>query len=184
MGECPSSTLDITRDDGSPFPECSAHRDWSIGQITALKPDLVILADASNNMGRLASGAGGNAAAAEVKTGMQKTITALGPLAAKTIVLAPPPDGKTLQTCVTRFSAPSDCESVVTDAWRSFTKALSSAASAAGAKYVDTEAWFCSDAGECPGFIGTTPVRADSGHLTQAYSAQLGPELAKVLTVT
>ncbi|CAN5268264.1 SGNH hydrolase domain-containing protein [soil metagenome] len=183
MGECPSSTLDITRDDGSPFPECSAHREWSIGQITALNPDLVVLADASNNMGRLTSGAGGSAAAGEVKIGLEKTLTALGPLAAKTVVLAPPPDGKTLQTCVTRFSAPSDCESVVTDAWRSFTGALGAAASAGGAKYVDTESWFCSEQGECPGFIGTTPVRADSGHLTQAYSAQLGPELAKVLTV-
>jgi hypothetical protein len=33
----------------------------------------------------------------------------------------------------------------------------------------------------CPSFIGTMPVRWDGAHLTPAYSASLGPELAAVI---
>ncbi len=41
--------------------------------------------------------------------------------------------------------------------------------------------WFCNVADFCPSFIGTLPVRWDGSHLTPAYSAALGPELAAVI---
>jgi peptidoglycan/LPS O-acetylase OafA/YrhL len=178
-GQCPAAHVTVTRDGGSPFPECDGHRTWAIGAIKALRPDLVIVADSDNTLDRLASGTKDAAAAAEYQPGLTQTVAELRGAAPRLVLLTPPPKGGNLLNCVTRTSSPNDCESAVNDRAKSY---LVTARTAVGtnAELIDTTGWFCVN-GLCPGFVGTLPVRADGSHLTVAYSAAIAPVLRDAL---
>lgn len=185
-GQCPAASVSVTRDGGTDFPECDEHREWALEQIARLKPDLLILADADNTLARLASGAAGGGVApegtAEVEDGLSETIIAVQDSVGEVAVLAPPPAGRNLQECVSRVGAPDDCTSSISDQWQAMRQVQESAAAGAGARYVATDRWFCDASGKCPGIVGTTPVRADTSHLTTAYSRSLAPVLAGVMS--
>ena len=184
-GQCPSATVKVTRDGGTEFPECDAHRQWALGVLQEIKPDLLILADADNTISRLASGAGSNEpgeeGAAEVEAGLEETIRAAHDSVAEVVVLSPPPAGRNMQDCVTRVGSPDDCTAAISGLWRTMQLAQENAAKEAGATYVASDQWFCDAAGQCPGFVNGIPVRADTSHLTTAYSRSLAPVLAGVL---
>jgi peptidoglycan/LPS O-acetylase OafA/YrhL len=172
-GQCPSASVSVTHDEGKAYPECDEHRGWALAEAVRLQPDLVILADAANTLDRLASKATGAAARAEIETGVRTTVAALDPAQRRVALLSPPPSGASLQECVTRFSGPDDCEMTINEGWKQFAAAQRQAADVAKATYVDTSGWFCTESGRCPAFVGTTPVRADGGHLTVAYAKEL-----------
>ncbi|KQV07003.1 acyltransferase family protein [Leifsonia sp. Root112D2] len=182
MGQCPATTVDVTWTGGKKYDACNAHRDWAIAQIRALHPDVTILASASNTITRLSSEASGTDAVAEVTKGTEQTIRALSDSTGTVIVLAAPPDGKSLLVCNTRFATPSSCVAPIRTDWLTMNQAEQAAASEAHARYFDTSSWFCSSDGSCPAFVGTVPVRTDENHLTVAYSSGLGPELADMLS--
>ncbi|QHK20159.1 hypothetical protein GU243_10910 [Pseudarthrobacter psychrotolerans] len=138
--------------------------------VADMKPDVLIMASAENTLQRLASGAEGEAAAAEYEAGMRRGLEDLKPSAASVVVLSKPPMGQNLQTCVTKVSKPADCATTVTNEWRAFT---GSERTATGARYVDTQLWVCNTSGRCPAFVGATPIRVDSGHLTIQYAESL-----------
>jgi hypothetical protein len=129
---------------------------------------------------RLASGLVGEGASAEIQAATVATVTALAPSEARIVVLGAPPTVVPMQECVTRVSTPSNCISQTTTNWKISRTAEQSASAASGAEYVDTQLWFCNEGGSCPGFVGTTPVRADFGHLTAKYSERLAPLLASI----
>lgn len=180
-GQCPAVKVTVTKDGGAVFPECDEHRKWAVNTINDLKPDLVILADADNTLDRLASGEATEAGARAVGEGLTTTIAEIEASGSRVIVLAPPPEGKNLQECVTNFGSPSDCTRGVSPRWQLFHDASKVAATEAGAEYIDTLGWFCNAAKECPGFVKSIPVRTDTSHLTIDYSTFLGPHIAQVL---
>ncbi|MER2138420.1 MAG: acyltransferase family protein, partial [Arthrobacter sp.] len=172
-GQCPAASVRVTRDGGTDYPECGEHREWALAQIREIKPDLLILADADNTLSRLASGSGGDgtpAAVNEVEDGLSETIAAVQDSVGEVLLLAPPPAGRNLQDCVTRVGSPDDCVSTVAEQWRQMQEAQQGAAESTGARYAATDRWFCDASGACPGFVGTTPVRVDTSHITPAYS--------------
>ena len=187
-GQCPATSVKVTRDGGTSYPECDSHREWALGEIQTLKPDLLILADADNTISRLASGAGadgsgaGDEGASEVEAGLIETITAAQNYAGEVVILAPPPAGRNLQDCVTRLGGPDDCTAKISGLWQNMQQAQERAAEATDVRYIPTSQWFCDAAGQCPGFIGSVPVRADTSHLTSAYSRSLSPLLASVMS--
>jgi len=178
-GQCPAFSASVLQDGGAQFPACDEARSWAIDYINALQPDIVILASSTYLGGRLASGLQGSRAADEIEAATTATIAALAPSAASVVVLGAPPRGIALQECVTRLSTPGDCVSSTTTDWDLSRDAERSAAESTGATYVDTQLWFCDAAGDCPGFAGATPIRADSGHMTSAYSKRLAPLIAE-----
>jgi hypothetical protein len=177
MQECPATSVSVVRTGGEAYPECDAHRKWALQHMVAAKPDLIILADTDATAFRLVSKAKEYDARQEITQGMSKTLKALGSNASRTVVLSPPPTGKSLQSCVTRISTPSDCRSSITREWWNFAEAEEAAATQGKARFVDTHLWFCSESGSCPGFVGTTPVRFDGYHLTVEYAKSLAPLL-------
>lgn len=185
-GQCPAASVSVTRDGGADYPQCDEHRAWALEYIRQLKPDLLILADADNTLARLASGAGGDGTdpegTAEVEDGLSETIIAVQDSVGEVAVLAPPPAGRSLQECVTRVGTPDDCTSRISDQWQAMRQTQEAAAARAGARYVATDRWFCDAAGDCPGVVGTTPVRADTSHLTTEYSRSLAPVLARMMS--
>ena len=176
-GQCPAGTLNVLANQGAPFPECATHRAWSQQQTMDIQPDIIIVGDARNSMTRLVSGVEGEEAASEIQKGYEKTIADLSATGAKIFILASPPETPALKECVTRIGTPKDCTSDISADWKLYASAQREAASS-GATFVDTKSWFCTDAGRCPGFVGTTPVRADTGHMTLEFSAELAPVLA------
>lgn len=104
----------------------------------------------------------------------------VSPASQRTVVLEPPPRGIDLQDCFVVGAVPSNCVSEIGEPLLSFKSGQAGAADAAGVEYIDTESWFCVD-GQCPAFVGSTPVRTDSGHLTVQYSASLAPAIEEAL---
>ncbi|MGO4583655.1 acyltransferase family protein [Arthrobacter sp. 2RAF6] len=181
LAQCPAATVSVTGDGGKAFPECDAHHAWATGVISAMKPDLLIMASAETTLGRLASKAKGGDAVSEYVNGMKTALQALAPSAKSVVVLSSPPGGQNLQTCVTKLSKPADCASTITSEWGNFVDKERAVSEAASAKYVDTHLWFCDEFGGCPAFVGTTPVRVDSNHMTIQYSTSLAPVLRAAL---
>ncbi|MCU1437729.1 MAG: putative acetyltransferase, partial [Naasia sp.] len=180
-GQCPSAMVTVTRDQGAGFPLCDSHRGWALESIVALAPDIVVLADADNTLERLASRATGAAAADEVRDGYAATLATLHASGSRIVLLAPPPRSPSLQSCVTRVATPDQCAGAVSDRWTAYSGAMADAADDAGVQFVDSRSWFCAADGACPGFIGTTPVRADGSHLTVRFAELLGPVLGDAL---
>lgn len=181
-GQCPAALVSVTRDDGAEYPECESHRSWAIDFAKQVQPDVTILASAHSTLSRLASGSTGDAALSEVSGGLTFTIAQLKPNTGEIVVLGSPPDGKSLQDCVTNVGSPSDCTSRVSSDWAAYKDAESSAATATQSHYIDTRLWFCTEFNACPGFVGSTPVRVDTGHITPAYSTRLAPLLSEAIS--
>ncbi|PPF81339.1 acyltransferase [Subtercola sp. Z020] len=175
LAACPVSNVQTNKPGGAGFPECGDFRSWAIGQITTINPALVFLSEAEDDV-RLASGATGEAADTEWRTGVTSTLTALAPVQGKVIMLNRPPAGVTLYTCQTPLSKPSDCVSAVPQGYQNRDALLKSAFTAVGgnARFVDTTTWYCS-ANQCPSFVGSAPLLADGVHLTNSASIALAP---------
>lgn len=181
MGQCPAPQVAVAWTGGAHYAACDAHREWALQAISALHPDITILASAAVTLRRLTDRSSDAAAVEEVRKGTEATIDALKGSTAAVIVLAAPPDGQSLLECATKFATPVSCEAPIPRIWRSMQQSEQDAAAAKGARYVDTFAWFCSASGRCPAFIGRTPVRTDGNHMTTAYSRGLASELEAML---
>lgn len=176
--QCPAETVTVLKGDKSPHPQCNTFRQWAVDSIKQAKPDLVIMT--SNHDALLADGATGDASAAEWAAGAKSTFAALQGPAKRVVVLTPPPGGKSLDACATRASKPADCVSGTDAEGDRIFAAVRKEADAAKVTVIDAAPWFCL-AGQCPSFVGTTPVYADGRHLTSAYSTSLAPLLAEAL---
>lgn len=184
MMMCPAATVTVAMDDGSSHPRCDPFREWALGKVRELQPDLLIMSSSESSVARLASKATGRAAMDEWSSGVKTTLLSVASSVKKAVVLAPPPGGKPLMDCATRLSKPSDCLKSPSKEYQEQAAAMpqigKSVADRIEVDAVDTQSWFC--AGDsCPAFVGTSPVYADGAHLTPNYSAILGPELAAAL---
>ena len=127
--QCPTASVSVTLVGGGAYPECDDHRRWTLEMIKQTRPDLVILADSEDTPERLADHASGAAADTEIAQGLSTTLEAIVPYAGRTVVLAPPPEGKAMQACVTRVSHPADCTTTISARWNGLATALKSASS-------------------------------------------------------
>lgn len=190
MAQCPTADVQIVATNGvggAEIPgfndECSAHRTWALEQAQKIKPDLVIM---SNNKAALKSGATGEKAHQEWTAGYQSYLLKFKEVAKKVVILGFPAEGKNLAECVTKFNHPADCSTVADLTLEGLSREKMNAILLAGkegvaATYVDPTPWLCTADKKCPPFVGTTPVRVDAIHLTDAYSKKLGPALAQAL---
>nr|WP_045064213.1 acyltransferase family protein [Rhodococcus sp. AD45] len=177
---CPAVEVKVTND-GVPNADCNTHHDWVPQRIAELKPDVVIASGNEGLMKYLESGAEGEQATQEWQAGAVAAYRSYAATGAKVVVLSPAPAGKNPQTCVKRTGGPATCVSTVQPLWRSAAEAEMAAAAQTGAKYVDTQSWFCTTEGICPMFVGSTTMRRDTVHITPQYSKGLAPELADAI---
>ncbi|MGP4031767.1 acyltransferase family protein [Pseudarthrobacter sp. 1C304] len=183
MQQCPAVMVTVFRGDKSEHPRCDPFRQWALDQVSASKPDMVILSSSKDASMRLVSKAEGSAVVGEWIAGTKETLTALAGFAGRVVLLDPPPGGKALQECATRVSKPSDCVTSPNTRYGELYGAVRDAAAAvpeANAEVISTRDWFCSG-NSCPSFVGRTPVYADQGHLTPDYAVTLAPLLASAL---
>lgn len=185
MQQCPAVSVSVKRGDKSEHTRCDPFRDWAFKKVQEIKPDVLVLSSSEDAALRLVSGAEGPAVVTEWTQGTRETLAAVSGAAATTFILDPPTGGKNLQDCATRISSPSDCVTAPSQRNTELMGAVRRAVAdtpAAKAVAVETRGWFCAG-GSCPSFVGKTPIYADTGHLTEAYSRSLGPVIASALKV-
>ncbi len=181
--QCPAPAVEFFRERPSePFHQCSAHKEWAIDQLQALRPDLVIVSNSLSLVGNQVAEPPGDERYARWEDGMYETLRRLEVLVADVVVLGQPPRAGNVQECVTRVSEPGDCTEPLTEEWSKVRDAEQAAAQQARVRFVDPEVWFCAD-GQCPAVVGSTPVYTDGRHLTAAYARRLAPYVGASLGV-
>jgi peptidoglycan/LPS O-acetylase OafA/YrhL len=171
--------LDLeVKDDRQGFAEeCEAFRSAAVEEINRIKPAIVFLTNTSGVLGRLSSGTAEAVAGPEWAKGTASILESLKPSGAQLVIITAPPSGKAPAECATRTSSPKDCIYEIPQSFYITAQAMSGAAAAAGAKFVDTREWFCGSSGYCPAFVGSVPVKRDTVHTTKQYAEVLVPVL-------
>ena len=181
-GQCPAWDVHVRLNGGSPFTHCDSYHRWVVDTVRRQRPDLVVLVSAYATVGRLSSGATGQAAGAEIRSGLARQIRRLQHSARRMVVLEPAPQTvRGLQECDSRVGRPADCALRIGRDFDRVERAERLAAQDTGARFVRTRSWFCARDNVCPGFVGHTPVRVDKTHLTIQYSTGLAPLLRRAL---
>jgi hypothetical protein len=185
LGECPVPQLPTWRNAhsvGKVFDGCVQHREWVTGELTRLRPDLVIASSHAAYARRVVGQPNDGRAAdyAAWRTGLQQALEPARTVGARIVVLSEPPATGNLQTCVTAVSRPASCVQRVSPTWEKVRTAEAAAADALGAAYLDASAWTCYS-GLCPAVIDGTPVMWDGTHLTRQFAARLAEPLKRAL---
>lgn len=180
---CPLALTPLATTEGSEewSEGCAAAQQQMLSAVTELDADLVVVSSAQSSLGNLASGATGRAAVLEWESAIRTAADLISAEGADVVIVGNPPAGKSPAECAGRFSEPVDCVTKISNDWHDKRDAEAAAAAAAGASYIDVASWFCNADDRCPLFIGSTPVRFDGGHLTEAFSAQTGEPLRLAL---
>ncbi|NRG39629.1 acyltransferase [Rathayibacter sp. VKM Ac-2835] len=180
-GECPASFVSVTHGTGAAYPECDEIHEWRQERVAEIAPELTILAQSHGTILRMTSPGSPAEHAEELAAGLRRTVDGISSSSDRMIVLSSPPEGKQMRECATAFASPADC---VTSPSREFATTIAAekrALEGSPAEHVDTLGWFCAHQ-RCPGFVGTTPVHADSSHLTIQYSTMLADVIAEAVT--
>lgn len=185
-GQCPAADVSVipgVGGDATFTAQCNAHRTWAIGEVSRLKPDVVVLASSFELASQLASGATGDLAVKEWGQGTTKMISKVKKAGAKRVVMiSSPPGGPSLPSCASSASArPADCVGRVPKEWHAIADIERSASQEASTTYLDVRLLFCASNDYCPAFVGVTPVLVDGHHLTNAFSTKMGPILAPLI---
>jgi peptidoglycan/LPS O-acetylase OafA/YrhL len=156
--------------------DCLAKRQHTVDAINQSKPDVVIIANAYNDIKQ----GGGSAQWADYR---RQVVSQFVNSTRKLVWLAPPPDDKIIADCYgVAGSVPADCISRVTDLWLSVARTEQAVAASFGGMWFDTRPWFCTDEGLCPAFVGSTLMKFDLRHITRAYGDKITPVIRDSLT--
>ncbi|MFW0874783.1 acyltransferase family protein [Rhodococcoides corynebacterioides] len=111
--------------------------------------------------------------------------TFVGRFAANTgrvVMLSAPPDQVNIADCYTRTSTPADCISAVTQDWSAIATSERAIADFYDGSFVDSRPWFCTAEGVCPAFVGSTPTKKDTVHMTPNYADKISSAAAETLS--
>lgn len=89
--------------------------------------------------------------------------------------------GVNIGDCYNRVNKPADCISRVSGTWhkRAFTE--DNLATSINGRFIDTRPLFCTVDDYCPSFVGTTPMKSDTAHITPEYGELIAPAFAETL---
>ncbi|MCY7396059.1 MAG: acyltransferase [Nocardioides sp.] len=187
--QCVAAHVSVaTIDDARPFTECAAFQDWSVDQVRALDPDLVVVASSPPVNGVLEGTRRVTTVEGVVPLlaqGYDDLFTTLSAGAADVVLLRDvPKSGSDPATCLTTGSPDmGTCMFQPEERSRVLGDVAVDSARAAGARVVDPTPWLCYQ-DECPVVIGGTLSYRDADHLTTEYAATLSDSLGRALEMT
>ena len=148
-------------------PACRTWYRWAVGQITALRPQVVVVG------GAYAATGGSPAQVPAVLNGLTAFASAARRVS-KVVLLADVEGvGKDPVDCLLASGATmGSCTTVLTPELAILNDDLARSAKASGFSFLDTRSWFCFDA-RCPMVIGHTVVYLNRGHITATYAREL-----------
>ncbi|GAB3077034.1 acyltransferase family protein [Nocardioides zeae] len=157
---------------------CEHRKELATDAIRDLEPDLLVVANMY--VPRPVIGKRVPMTPEEWRTSTATQVEPLLDAVGHVVLLAPPPSDVNVADCWSRVSSPADCEGRVTASWEAMAAAEVALAADLDATYVDSRDWFCAE-DRCPAFVGTTPVKNDLVHMTQAYQRVIEPAVAERL---
>lgn len=167
LAGCAVADVDVEFGDTAGAEKCRNMRADAIAYVQKTRPALVLMIENSAWDMRLTSGAAGDAAVAEWRAGVERSVAALRRGAEKVAVVGPSIDtGTGIAQCAGPLSSPASCITRPTEAWQVAHRAESTAA---GAVYLSTLHWYCVQS-YCPSFSGVTPLKRDYVHPTVQYA--------------
>lgn len=183
MALCPVSAVSVVKDDLSPFPACDGYQTWARDRITELKPDLSIAGQADSTLLRLAPEQSPGTAAEAVREGLIEALSEISASSERTVVLSAPPNTMNIADCYTSTSSPSDCVANIDPVHLYANRAAEGAVSVIDrpdVNFANLDRAFCA-VETCPAAINGYIVRADTGHLTEAFSRSIAPVVREAL---
>ncbi|OZC83650.1 acyltransferase [Rhodococcus sp. 06-412-2C] len=170
MFGCTFVDMEVTSQDAETLAACPGRKAAAIAAVNEVKPDVVLITNLHTDI-----------AADLWIPGVKRLVDQFSSNVGKILFLAAPPNDKKPADCYTRTSKPADCLSRVTDLWTARSRADRNLAYRVGGTYVDTRALFCTPDNYCPSFVGTTPMKSDSSHMTIEYGKKVSPAFAELL---
>ncbi|MBY4011847.1 acyltransferase [Rhodococcus fascians] len=172
MFGCTFVDIDVTTQDAGTSAACPVRKAAAIAAVNEVRPDVVIVTNLHTDI------------AAELWIpGVKRMTDQFASSVGQILIMAAPPNDKKPADCYTRTSKPADCLSRVTDMWKARSRADRHLAYRIGGSYIDTHRLFCTEDNYCPSFVGDTPMKSDSSHMTIEYGAKLSPAFAEMLEV-
>ncbi|MCH1865991.1 acyltransferase family protein [Nocardioides sp. CFH 31398] len=180
----PARVVSVARNADRPWGECTAFNTWAQQQVEELEPDVVVIAGSAPR-GMFVDGEftqDPEVTRRAMYDGYRELVDDVVPHAGEVVMLGDVPrrqddpvaclgrSGASLQGCLT---SPAERAATVTEESRRATLGT-------GARFVDTEPWFCAD-GRCPAVIGDFIPMRDQGHISTAYAEHLAGALARAL---
>jgi peptidoglycan/LPS O-acetylase OafA/YrhL len=148
---------------------CERVKRETVSDLAALKPDLLLLANLPSSY-----------PAAEWHAGAVRMVGQVSASVGKVVYIASPPMAPDPKECFTPTSTPADCVGKPVQSWFDMADSQEQVAEQFKGAWVNTLDLFCSG-GECPSFVGTTPVRKDGVHINQVYGMKILDALAEML---
>jgi len=183
MGGCQFSEIPIKNQIPENNAACPGRKQHAVDYVNTHKPNVVIV---SNSYGEKVSVEGSAVSPAAWGQSMQQIVGKFRPSVGKVMWLSAPPaamPGKGIDSCYgLKSSVPADCIFARTRHWDAMAATEQDVAKTMGGVWIDSSPWFCDPQGLCPPFVGSTPVKRDTAHMTQAYAEKIQPVIVETLT--
>ena len=173
-GGCPPWDVEVLTG-GVEFSQCPVFRAWALSQITALHPDVIVVA-ARSDLARV-SPRDGLSAPDYWARGVSSELQRLSRLAPEVLVLADTTDPQFEPAdCLTTSHADlGDCAFGMSDEVIDANATLRRLTIAEGARYVDVVPLVCLG-GRCPMVVDHLVIYADFGHLSMSWARRVSTE--------
>jgi peptidoglycan/LPS O-acetylase OafA/YrhL len=172
---------------GREYAECDEWRDWAIGQIATIDPDVLLVTSAGKGI-YLANGGKPTQDGLDDawRDGLASTLDAVTPHAGRVLVIGDMAyPAKPGIDCLTENEGnASACNTSVDDAvLAGHNRIERETAEAHDAEYIDIIPWFCTQE-TCPAVIGGLTVHRDALHINENYAVYLSTALAEASGLT
>lgn len=165
--------------------ECDSWRDWAIGQITDLAPDLTLVAD---NQTVTLTGEGDDRLSQDEQNtaweaGMLDTLQTLGKSLPRVVAFSAVPRGPDPVVCLDADNVQiADCTFLYGRGTKSRDTGTQRAVATSNTGFLDVTPLLCSE-DRCPPFNTTDLIYSAPGQLTRSYAVKLAPAVADALDI-
>ncbi len=186
---CSATALtQVERTTGRAWEECEDFKDWALGTIGELRPDLTVVSTAVGRFedpetGEAVSGSDGHGRYLDVLDGgWRELLATLQESSDRVAVFGGTPKlPRETGVCLSRGDPDlGDCAFPPGPYAEREAQTSFRAARAVGADVVDAERWFCAE-GVCPAVVGDYLTMRDSEHVTPQYARWLATPIAEAL---
>jgi hypothetical protein len=177
MFGCPFIDVRIQNDIPNILENCMTHNEATIDYLAAHKPDLVIITNLYQESTNATTGR--PVTAQEWGEGFSTYTNRIKDAAKSVSVLTPPPDQADIKACYSKTSAPADCVTRTQPTWTNRAEVERKSVESSGGLFFDARPLTTFET-LTPAFVGTTPMKEDTTHLTYAYQKKLVPAMTEL----
>ena len=182
---CPSFDVTVNNDSlGREYRECDRWRQAALAMVNEYAPDVVILTNFGSHYRDIAAD---DPAHFDDKwvAGLATTVEELASPGRRVVILGDSPDWEeSVNLCLSgHLNDPASCAKNPTELTApDLIEAERTAATNAGATFINTTPWLCAD--KCEAIAEDVLIYRDESHITARYSAMLAPRFAQIVNLS